>query len=212
MLHKISITVTSAIIFLFCVAEKAAAQEQRFRAGVVLGLNLAQIHGDDVGGYNKFGLHGGLRAIAVLREKMDISFELLYAQRGAFDKYGSPTCFNGRKVNINLQYVEVPVLFSFKDWYIEDKGFYRVQASAGFSYGRLINATSQGSCHNDETENFAVNDYSFTCGVEIFATKRIGIGLRWTRSLNLLYDRDKHDPAKQSLRGYFVSMRGAYIF
>lgn len=187
------------------------AAQQRFKAGVVFGLNASQIQGDDIGGYSKLGIHGGLRAIAVLKDKMDLSFELLYAQRGSYSKYSSIRCPNG-DVNISLQYVEVPVLISYKDWFQEDDGYYKVQASAGISYGRLLNAKSEGSCHDDLTDKFNTNDIGFTGGVEYFASEKISFGVRWTKSFNLLYNNAKHDSTRNSLRGFFLSFRGAYVF
>ncbi len=198
------------VLALFAFIENTTAQE-RFKAGLVFGLNASQILGDDIGGYNKLGLQGGLRAITVLEEKMDVSFELLYSQRGSYSKYSSPRCPNG-DVKINLQYIEVPVLFSYKDWLHEEDGYYKVQASAGFSYGRLLGANALGTCHDDLTDKFNTNDFSFTCGVDYFSSEHLGFGVRWSRSLNLLYNKDKHDPGRNSLRGFFLSFRGAYIF
>jgi hypothetical protein len=202
---------TAFILFALLFFTENTTAQQRFKAGLILGLNASQILGDDIGGYSKLGLHGGLRAIAVLEEKMDISFELLYAQRGSYSKYNSPRCPNG-DVKIALQYIEVPVLFSYKDWLQEEEGYYKVQASAGISYGRLLDATAEGSCHDDLTDQFNTNDIGFTGGVEYFANRHLGFGLRWTKSFNLLYNSEKHDPGRNSLRGFFLSFRGAYIF
>jgi hypothetical protein len=202
-----------ASMFLFTMVTDRVAAQQRFKAGLIFGLNASQIMGDDTGGYHKLGLQGGLRATTVLKDKMDLSFELLYSQRGSYDKYGSPVCFDGTLL-IRLQYVEVPVVFSYKDWYIEDEDYYKVQASAGLSYSRLIQAKAEGSCHDDITDLFNSNDYGFTTGVEYFATRHISFGARWSRSFNLLFNKDKHEglQGRNSLRGYFLSFRGAYTF
>jgi hypothetical protein len=193
--------------------QEAAAQARRFRAGVVGGLNASQITGDDVGGYNRLGVHGGLRAVADLGDKKELLLELLYSQRGSYNKYGSPKCPNG-DISIFLQYVEVPVMFCFKDWYKEEEGYYKVQACGGFSYGRLLRAKALGSCHDDLAENgaFNTNDISIALGADLFSSPNLVFGARWTRSLSLLYDKDKHDPGRNSLRGYFLSFRTAYIF
>lgn len=191
--------------------------QQRFRAGLVAGLNASQILGDNVGGYNRLGVQGGMRALAVLTDRTDISFEILYSQRGSYNKDGSPVCYNG-PVEIATRYIEVPVLFSFKDWLNEEEDYYRIQASAGFSFGRLMSASSIGSCHDDLTDLFSKNDFSFTCGAEYFSSKRLSFGMRWSRSINWLYNRKKGDALEpnprneNSLRGFFLSFRTAYIF
>ncbi len=194
------------LLLLFFVIQQSSAQQRRFKAGPVFGFNAAQILGDDIGGYNKLGIQGGLRAIAVLQDRMDLSFEILYSQRGSYCK-----CPLG-DIRINLQYIEVPFVFSFKDWLHEEEGYYRVQASAGVSYGRLLDANASGSMHDDLTENFNTNDFGFTGGVDYFANQHLGFGVRWSKSFNLLYNKDKHDPGRNSLRGFFLSFRAAYIF
>lgn len=186
---------------LWGLALKTQAQ-QRFRTSVVLGLNASQILGDDVGGYNKPGLLAGLRSAAMLKDKLDLSVELLYSQRGSYNKDGSPFCFDGSLL-IALQYVEVPVLLTYKEWYVD--GYYKVQAGAGLSYGRLIKAKSEGSCYDDVVDLFNANDLSFTLGAEYFFNRNISFGVRWTRSINLLFNKNKHSglQGRNSLRGYF---------
>lgn len=190
--------------------QEASAQARRFRAGVVGGLNASQIAGDDIGGYTRLGLHGGLRAMADLGDKKELVLEMLYAQRGSYSKYGSPKCWNG-DISIFLQYAEIPVLFCYKDWYREEERYYKVQACGGFSYGRLLRATAGGSCHDDLAESFNINDISVTAGAEFFTSPDFLLGARWTRSLNLLYN-NKNDPGRNSLQGFFLSFRGAYLF
>ncbi|GIV31457.1 MAG: hypothetical protein KatS3mg029_0808 [Saprospiraceae bacterium] len=187
-----------------------AAQQRRFDAGLLLGLNASQILGDDSGGYNKLGLQGGLRGIAHLTEKADLYLELTYSQRGSYQKEGSPVCFDG-SLKINLQYVEVPVVLAYRDWYIEDDDYYKVAANIGFSYGRLLSASAQGSCHDDLVDQFNKNDFSFTIGAEYYSSPKWSFGVRWSKSFNLLYN-NKNNPGRNSLRGFFLSFRSVYSF
>ncbi len=198
---KIEISATALFVILFFSFGKS--QEARFGAGIVAGLNASQILGDDTGGYNKLGLQGGLRGIAHLTDRSDLYIELLYSQRGSYQK---------GIIDISLQYVEVPVVLTFKDWLDEDEDFYKVAANIGFSYGRLLNATAEGSKHDDIVNLFNDNDISFTIGAEYFTRENFGFGVRWSKSFNFLYNKDKHDPGRNSLRGFFLSFRGVYIF
>lgn len=191
------------ILFSLFLISFCQAQEARFGAGIVGGLNASQILGDDTGGYNKLGLQGGLRGIAHLKDRTDLYVELLYSQRGSYQK---------GIIKINLEYVEVPIVFTFKDWLDEEEGFYKVAANIGFSYGRLLSASAEGSKHDDLVDQFNVNDFSFTGGVEYFTRKNFSFGVRWSKSFNLLYNKDKHDPGRNSLRGFFLSFRGVYTF
>ena len=198
----------------FFLAIKDTYSQQRFRAGLIAGLNASQIQRDDVGGYNRLGIQAGLRAIAILTDKTDVLFEILYSQRGSHDKNGNPFCYNG-PLDISTKYIEVPVMVTFKDWLEEEEGYYHIQVSGGLSYGRLISASSIGSCHDDLTRFFNKNDISFTVGAEYFSSPRFAWGVRWSRSINLLYNRKKGEAINRfenSLRGYFLSFRIGYIF
>jgi hypothetical protein len=189
-------------------AENAGAQ-QRFKAGLVLGLNAAQINGDDNGGYNKLGLQGGLRSVIVLQDKMEVLLEMLYSQRGSRSKVNQFPV----GLKINLQYVEVPIMFAYKDWYIEEDDYYKVQVIGGLMYSRMINAKVDGSVNHDgQVDNFANNDFGYTLGAELFLSKHFGFSFRFSRSINLLYNKDKHDDGINSLRGFFLSFRTMYIF
>ncbi len=197
------------ILFTLAFQDQASAQ-QRFKAGVVAGLNASQILGDDSGGYNRLGMQAGLRAITIFTEKTDLLFEILYSQRGSRDLDVFP-CSKDR-LSISTQYIEIPVMVTLKDWLDEEDDYYKIQVSGGFSYGRLLNVDAVDSCHDLQAENFNENDVSITFGAEYFSSEHISWGVRWSRSFNLLYNKDKFDASKNSLRGFFLSFRGAYIF
>jgi len=203
------IATTTILLFSFTLLQQTAEAQQRFKAGLVLGLNAAQIKGDDSAGYNRLGLHGGLRALAKLHDKTDLIIEMLYSQRGSFDK--SAHFING-DLDISLRYVEVPVMLSYKDWYKEEEEYYKVQVTGGFTFSRLLEAKAIGSKHDEEVDNFHNNDYGITIGADFFFSKHFAIGGRWNRSINLLYNNKKHELGLDSLVGYFLSFRTMYMF
>ncbi len=196
------IILTLLVCFLF---NHNSSAQQRFKAGLILGLNASQILGDDIGGYNRLGMQGGLRAVTIITEKSDLIFEILYSQRGSRGRAGFST------LEITTNYIEVPVLYTFKDW-LDESGYYKIQVSGGFSFGRLLTATAIDSVHGEQVDNFNDNDISITMGAEYFASEHFSFGARWSRSLNLLYNKDKYNESINSLRGFFLSFRGAYIF
>ncbi len=196
------------IFFLLFLFENAEAQ-RRFKAGPVIGLNASQIQNDDVGGYNKLGLMGGLRAIAVLGDRSDLAFEILYSQRGSYQKDSQ---FGGT-LKIGLQYIEVPILWSYADWLDEEGGHFKLKASGGLTYGRLLKATAEGSKFDDVVDKFNTNDLGVTLGVEYYTSEHFSIGVRWTTSVVKLYNAPKNNTeGRNSLVGYFLSFRGAYVF
>lgn len=210
-MSKNNIIISVCLLFFTFFIHEITAQN-RFKAGVVAGFNVSQIRGDDSGGFNKFGVVGGLRAITILDEKMDVSMELLFSQRGSRSSSTEETRLL-RDVEIDLNYVEVPVLFNYKDWYDEGANYYKIQASGGFAYSRLINSRSAGNTntHNSEIENFNENDVSLILGAEFFITPKISVSARWGTSINLLYN-NKNNPNLNSLRGHFLSFRTNYLF
>jgi hypothetical protein len=203
---------TTFFLSLLLLAAVHVHAQQRFKAGLVFGINASQIKGDDSAGYNRLGLHGGLRAVTVLQDKLDFIIEMLYSQRGSFD--GSEQFFPNGDLDISLKYVEVPLMFAYKDWYKEEDGYYKVQLTGGLTYSRLIKATAEGSNHDSQVENFHNNDYGITLGFDFFINKHFGVGSRWNRSINLLYNNKEegNDKNLDSLVGYFLSFKTMYIF
>lgn len=140
-------------IFLILVIGLMAFQAypQRFIGSVILGMNTSQVDGDEVYHFRKFGVNGGGSVMVALNEKQTwfATIELLYTQKGSYQKaavkmsdtldldghnidYSKP--FNEKiKYKLNLDYVEVPILFHYEDprtgWAL----------GLGASWGRLVN-------------------------------------------------------------------------
>lgn len=90
------------------------AQAQLFKGGLVGGISFAQIEGDDVAGYNKLGLNAGAIVAVDLNENLEISMEILYAQKGSASGFGGRQQFID-DFRIIHDYVEVPFVLNFKD-------------------------------------------------------------------------------------------------
>jgi len=194
--------------------------QPRFSAGAVAGLTASQIDGDQSAGYNKLGFQGGLRVVARLKERTDASMEFLFAQRGCQNEL-IPDQYSPNPFGLTLNYIEVPLQWHFKDWLIEyddDKlNYYKVSFNAGLSYARLI-----GSKVDDETdwlsgiapEFLKKNDLSALLGFNFFVNRHFGFSVRWTRSLLLMYDPRKHDPApaSKSWNSHSLYFQTVYMF
>jgi len=108
---------------------------QRFIGGVAVGMNVTQVDGDEVFGYNKVGFNGGpyVKLMLDKKQRFSITMELLYTQKGAVRKYPAPndvniaigdTAFidpryaevNGKYFyNLRTDYLEIPLLLHFED-------------------------------------------------------------------------------------------------
>ena len=173
------------------------AQDSRFNAGFVAGLNFAALEGN--GTTNYIGLHTGIIGTAKITRHSQLGMEILFTQNGEYllPKY-YPALQYGQ---VWLNHVEVPVHI---DWLIgvfqKDK-FYDWNLNIGLAYTRLLS-------YNIETiDKVNVNDkiiyankdaillqagttYNFTkkMGINFKASLPIRIkGLSWTLAARLIY-------------------------
>lgn len=212
--------------FLSLYANLLAAQSP-FKAGVSVGLNLAQIDGDHQFGYDKKGFGFGLRGGVVVRKNFDIMTELLYVQKGASPKSSQP--FDSRRAEIELKYAEVPLLLNYH-FQKNDLGFYKWTIQAGASYGRLLKSTSvvtkKSTLDSMATvslsqENYKKQDISFIVGFTYNILSNLGINLRHTVSLTKLYENPdfnvpstttKRAERYMAFRNYYLSFQIYYDF
>lgn len=179
-----------------------------FSAGGILGFTASQIDGDDLAGYNKLGLTVGIRTSYPFRKKSEWTLELLYSQRGSRSSLSLGS--TGRTQQLHLQYIEIPVLYSYGDWWQEEDGYFKVRAEAGLSYGNLFSISSTNSFFNDQTELFRKNDLSYLMGIAYRFNSHWGMSFRFQRSFIRIFN----SPNLQirGLQVYFLSFRSEYHF
>ncbi len=185
--------------------------ERRFKGGVIGGINLSQIEGDDAAGYNKIGFQGGFRVAIILKEKMDLGVEMLFSQRGSAARNVNQGAF---PFKLTLNYIEVPVLFNYKDWEAEEEDYYRLHFHAGFSYGRLINFSTDVNNFTILGDFFRDNDVSWIGGATYYINENLGITARYTRSLYPFFviDENMMTPNASPLVAFQLSFQTVYMF
>jgi Outer membrane protein beta-barrel domain len=207
------------LLFVFCFAPAFLLGQQRFRAGIILGVNASQIDGDRSAGYNKLGLQTGLRAISRLKGRTEASIEFLFSQRGCQSELVKDEFSNFFSLTTN--YLEVPVQWHYKDWLIEGEGdepdYYKVSFNGGFSYARLL-----GTKVNDDLSAIRViapdylkkNDISFLLGANFFANRHLCFTFRYVRSIGFMYDpRDWNPaPAQSGWNSHSLYFQSAWMF
>lgn len=188
------------VLLLCCMAEDA--QAQRFKGSMVAGLNLAQIDGDDLYGYNKLGFQGGFKLDYPVHERVDMSLEMLFSEKGSTNGFG----FGSITTNYTaLRYLDLPVMVSVKDWFVEDKGYHKVSAHAGLNFGYLFDVASSNGAVPNNIETYEQVDVSYFFGVNYRFNRRIGLTLRHTRAFTSLL-------ANSQAISYFVTTRVEYYF
>lgn len=182
----------------------------------VLGVNASQIRGDLLAGFDKVGICGGLRGTVELKEPLGLSVELLYSERGS-----RPDIFGDvfdPDINVTLRYLEMPVYLTYSDWRDTEDGYHKAFALAGISLGRLIESSTFDAFNEAEMDldslamEFNQNDLSWLVGFGFRLSNRFIISARYTRSITLLLNAEKKGLNTNSLRVFFLSFRGEYVF
>ena len=203
-------------LLLISLIPKESIQAQRFSAAIVGGLNACQIDGDDLAGFDKVGLSGGIKAIMLFDSPLALNMEFLYNERGS-----RPDIFNSDydpDIEVSLKYAELPVYITYGDWWQEESGYYKVAALAGLSYGRLIKASTIDNFHSSEESYdllvpyFNENDISWILGFNYRMSSHWGITARYTRGITPLLSPEKHNLNTKRLLSYFLSFRVEYYF
>ena len=202
------------IIVLSVIAPYSSVFSQRFSAGVLAGINACQIDGDQLAGFDKVGVTGGIKAILNFESAFDLNVEFLFSQRGS-----RPDIFNPEydpDIEVNLIYAELPVYVTLGDWWQEKEQYYKVSAQAGISYGRLISARTFDYFNPSEKSFdklvpfFNDNDLSWLVGASYRFNRHFGITGRYTRGITPLLSPEKHDLATERLVSYCLSFRAEY--
>lgn len=195
-----------------CLAAGAFGQESRFRGGMLLGLNAAQIDGDDLRGFDKAGLSIGSRFQVGFTDNLTLSMDLLYSQRGAQAPYSKD---NSTPVNrYSLHYLEVPFLLHYLEWAAittADEPFHRLSFTGGLAYSRLIRARMTGNPFEGREDLLNQNDYSYVLGFGLHLNPQHSFHFRYTDSFNFLFD-DVQALNTRRLRGYFLTLQYLYLF
>lgn len=137
--------------------------ENLFVGGLVGGGNFTQVDGDNFAGYHKAGWNAGAILYTGIGEKIAVSFELLYSQKGS--RAGNnqvPKLANDRQTvitdyKIRLGYAEFPLLLN----YFEKR---KSNFGAGLAYGQLVSSREtykdgSGATYEKEAKLFPFRKY-----------------------------------------------------
>lgn len=172
---------------------------QTFRGALVGGFNLSQLDGDKLGGYNQIGFNAGARVSTQFSERWGWSLQLLFSQEGSSrTRDDDPSSIYDK---IRLNFVQVPVLFHFRDW--------KFEVDAGLVYGRLVNYKVIDFTGVDISDNqdYRPNSFSVLAGLTFWSSEKIGWNFRWLRALNDL----QVDGGDNQLIGRTISLRMYYM-
>ncbi len=167
------------LILLVAVMMVGTATAQSVNIGIKGGLNLYTISGDNDGNNSyKPSFHIGLLGHIHMSDKFALQPELVFSGQGT--KY----TLNGNDVNLNLNYVNVPLMFQ----YMFDNGF-RLQA--GPQVGFLVSAEADG---NDVKDNLKGVDFGAGIGASyVNPASGFGFDARYNYGLSNINENDASD-------------------
>lgn len=201
--------IVKIIFFNLCFLSLASSQSF-FKGSATLGVNVSQIDGDNLAGYDKFGFTGGVKVEFPLNAVLDLGIEFLFSQRGSRSQLIQNRFTELSRIHLN--YVELPLVIKWSDWWIEKDSYYKFNLHGGISNGYLISSNTDESPTpiNAEINNY---DVGLLAGLGFAFTKKWGLTLRYTRSLNTLYTVNTGTTGQvKGLIGYFITLRSEYSF
>lgn len=185
------------LLSLLAIGNQAWSQ-QRFEGSLVGGGVLAQIDGDRLAGFNKFGFQAGARVNTLLSDRWAFGVELLFTQHGSSRTLNDDVSAVYDKISLNL--VEAPVMIYFRDW--------KFQVGTGLSYGRLINVKAVDVFGEDvsDSQNYRNDLLIFNIGVAYQFNEDWALDVRWSKYITNL----QGDSAAGTFLGKNIAIRGIY--
>ena len=132
---------------------------QEFRSGIIAGLCVSQVDGDNMSGYNRFGPQGGLFANYVFADKNAFQLELLYCMRGSATPSEKEPVVMGE---IRSQYIDIALYYKYL---FNDK----INAKIGIVPSHLIDYSyTCNGVKQDNVAEFRKLGLTFSIGGEYF--------------------------------------------
>lgn len=178
------------LTFILALMATSVLQAQHMNVGIKGGLNLYNvINQDSNDGEPITGYHVGLIGHFHLNDKFALQPELVFSTEGA------KLIDNGIKSQLNLNYVNVPILLQ----YMFDNGF---RFYAGPQLGFLVSAKS----NYDNSEIDRINDFSnmemaASLGLSyINPNSNFGIDARYNMGLSNIYENDSENSYNRGIQ------------
>lgn len=127
-----------------CFAFTLSAHAQRFESGLQLGVNMSQVGGDNMAGFNKAGAFGGFWVSYPLQEKLSWGIALNYSGEGSRRVINENNTGSGNWDLLHLNYLEVPLTITYQfreriDFFGGAAGSYLISSKGYWVNGSSIN-------------------------------------------------------------------------
>lgn len=178
----------SALVMVASIAAPTFASAQGPTFGVKGGLNLSTLAVDNATDENtRLGFNAGVFARTMPSSPFGLQIELLYSTRGSKTSYSSFFNLVDQDVDFNLNYLELPVLASFRVGEIVD-----LQLGAYGAYLLSAKVTTTGDFGDGSKEldrdNFRSMDFGIAGGVGFNLGPNAQVGVRYLHGLTNVED------------------------
>ena len=143
-------------IFVCSLVLTAGLSAQTFMGFAEVGPNFNQIQGDDLAGWHKLGIYGGVGVMTDLSDRWRTSLLIGFSQFGSRASAREATLARSIYDNVALNTVVVPVKLHYMDWLSDDELYYRLEFFAGVEYMRLVSERAEAA---DGTDLISQNPY-----------------------------------------------------
>ena len=146
---------------------------QNLEGGVIIGINSSQVSGDNLGGFNKFGLKfGGL--VKRQMSLFNILVELQYINKGSKEFIESGDYSNGYM--FKTSYIEIPFI-------IEKLINKNIHIQSGFSLSKLLVFSEQIGDYSIDGIGLNKLEYSFHIGLHTKLKRKLYLNTRFSNSI-----------------------------
>lgn len=173
------------LFILILVTFSLTTNAQSFRLGGITGLNICKLTDNPNKSFNHVAYKFGGRIATDLQRQFRVSLDLLYSKTG--NTIGNKAAFSN-SVDINLDYIEIPLMFSFMDWMDDpdEELYYKLHFTAGISLGRLVNYNVKNNLEIDisDAHSFNKNKFSLLAGLVYYVNEHVGINIQHEYALS----------------------------
>lgn len=149
-------------------------QAQKLDGGIYAGLHASQVTGDEMGGYNKFGLSAGAFVMIPFNRKSGLQMEVSYIQKGSRERVDEENP-NPYPYYIITDYMEVPFLYYYKS-----KPFI---LEGGLTAGILVNGEDGDNSANLFNVPFNPFEFGAILGISYAISDQLRIKWRINNSI-----------------------------
>lgn len=168
--------ILTGLILFFCNSSKS----QIFDGGIIGGISISQVSGDDLAGFNSLGLVFGGFSNVKISNKSKLQLEMIYSQKGS----GNSNINNIQHIDylkpyIRISYFEMPILYKYhqnKDLEIEIgvATAYLIDGYYKDTYGKIDNSISSP---------FTKYDLGISLGINYWLTSNLSLNTRYANSI-----------------------------